>query len=64
MSINPRYKHNDKVRPLKESFIYIVDDYYITDDNDIIYITHINNHYNNYAKEFKEEELVFAGFNY
>lgn len=61
--MDPKYKCNDKVRPLRESFIYIIDDYYMNDDNEIIYITHIDSPYTK-IREFKEEDLTFAGFGY
>ena len=61
--MKPKYKHNDKVVPLKDSFIYIIDDYYINEDNEIIYIAHIDSSYKK-VREFKEEDLTFAGFSY
>lgn len=64
MSIKAKYRKYDKVRPMKGSFLYIIDDAYVDDEGSIIYITHAENSFNGaiIRKEFKEEDIVFAGF--
>lgn len=63
MEIKAKYQVCDKVRPMKGSFLYIIDDVYVNDEGSVVYITHEANSFKGaiIRKEFKEEDVVFAG---
>lgn len=60
---NPKYKVRDRIRPIKESYIYIIDDYYEDEDGDIVYVVHANTK-SQKTKEVKEKDVVFAGYTF
>lgn len=57
---NPKYKEKDRVLPLRQSFIYVVDSCYYDEELDqYVYVVHsLNSSTVNY---FPENELSFAG---
>jgi hypothetical protein len=58
----PKYQEKDRVLPLRQSYIYIVDSYYYDEELDkYIYEVHGLTSPTN-IKYFHEDELSFAGF--
>lgn len=63
-NIKPKYRVKDRVRVLRQSYIYIVDDYYYDEElAQYIYIVHGLDSISS-IKHFTENELSFAGFTF
>lgn len=61
MESKPKYQIKDRVLPLRQSYIYIVDSYYY--DKELgKYIYEVHGLTSPTIKYFSEDELSFAGF--